>query len=41
MGAYEPDDVGEIVRYFASDKGKKITGEVFGLTAGLFARNTA
>ena len=41
MGAYEPDDVGEIVRYFASDKGKKITGEVFGVTAGLFARNTA
>ena len=41
MGAYEPADIGEIVRYFASDKGKKITGEVFGVTAGLFARNTA
>ena len=41
MGAYKPADIGEIVRYFASDKGKKITGEVFGVTAGLFARNTA
>ena len=41
MGAYKPADIGEIVRYFASDKGKKITGEVFGVTAVLFARNTA
>ena len=41
MGAYEPDDIGEIVRYFASKQGRKITGEVFGVTAGLFARNTA
>jgi hypothetical protein len=29
------------VRYFASEQGRKITGEVFGVTAGLFARNTA
>ena len=41
MGAYEPNDIGEIVRYFASEQGRKITGEVFGVTAGLFARNTA
>ena len=41
MGAYEPADIGEIVRYFASEQGRKITGEVFGVTAGLFARNTA
>ena len=41
MGAYEPNDIAEIVRYFASKNGKKITGEVFGVTAGLFARNTA
>ena len=40
MGAYEPADIGEIVRYFASEQGRKITGEVFGVTAGLFARNT-
>ena len=36
-----PNDIAEIVRYFASKNGKKITGEVFGVTAGLFARNTA
>ena len=41
MGAYEPSDIGEIVKYFASEQGRKITGEVFGVTAGLFARNTA
>ena len=41
MGAYEPNDIGEVVRYFASEQGRKITGEVFGVTAGLFARNTA
>jgi len=41
MGAYEPADIGEVVRYFASKQGQKITGEVFGITAGLFARNTA
>ena len=41
MGAYEPADIGEVVRYFASKQGQKITGEVFGVTAGLFARNTA
>ena len=41
MGAYEPADIGEVVRYFASKQGQKITGEVFGVTAGLFSRNTA
>ena len=41
IGAYQPNDIGEVVRYFASDEARKITGEVFGVTAGLFARNTA
>ena len=41
MGAYQPSEIGELVKYFASNDAKKITGEVFGVTAGLFARNTA
>jgi len=41
MGAYNPNEIGEMVKFFASKSGEKITGEVLGVAAGLFARNTA
>ena len=37
-GAYNPNEIGEMVKFFASKSGEKITGEVLGVAAGLFAR---
>ena len=41
IGAYNPNEIGEMVKFFASKSGQKISGEVLGVAAGSFARNTA
>jgi NAD(P)-dependent dehydrogenase (short-subunit alcohol dehydrogenase family) len=41
IGAYNPNEIGEMVKFFASKSGQKISGEVLGIAAGSFARNTA
>ena len=40
IAVFQPKDVGQIVKFFASDSAKYITGEVFNLDAGGLAAAT-